>query len=87
MDASEYGLNLLTYLLGKEWEESNIIINPFRAVVPYSGATGMVPNVAGRPDGPCDPRAPVQSLWGPGLGVPSRSPGLPSGDDLIPRSA
>ena len=32
---------------------------------------------AGRPDGPCDPRAPIQSLWGPGLGVPSRSQGLP----------
>jgi hypothetical protein len=30
-------------------------------------------------DGPCDPRprAPVQSLWGAGLGVSSRSPGLP----------
>ena len=39
----------------------------------------MVPRVAGRPDGPCDPRAPVQSLWGAGLGVPSRSPGLPLG--------
>ena len=37
----------------------------------------MVPRVAGRPDGPCDPRAPVQSPWGAGLGVPSRSPGLP----------
>ena len=30
-----------------------------------------------RPDGPCDPRAPVQSLWVAGLGVPLRSPGLP----------
>jgi hypothetical protein len=38
---------------------------------------GMVPRVAGRPDAPCGPRAPVQSLWGAGLGVPLRSPGLP----------
>ena len=37
----------------------------------------MVPRVAGRPDGPCGPRAPVQSLWGAGLGVPLRPPGLP----------
>ena len=37
----------------------------------------MVPRVAGRPDGPCDPLAPVQSLWGAGLGVPLRSQGLP----------
>jgi hypothetical protein len=36
-----------------------------------------MPRVAGRIDGPCDPRAPVQSLWGAGLGVPSRPPGLP----------
>ena len=37
----------------------------------------MVPRVAGRTDGPCGPRAPVQSLWGAGLGFPSRSQGLP----------
>ena len=36
-----------------------------------------MPRVAGRPDGPCDPRASVQSLWGAGLGGPLRSPGLP----------
>jgi hypothetical protein len=29
------------------------------------------------PNGPCDPRAPVKRLWGAGLGVPFRSPGLP----------
>ena len=40
----------------------------------------MVPCVAGRTDGPCDPRAPRRSKasgWGPGLSVPSRSQGLP----------
>ena len=36
-----------------------------------------MPRVAGCTDGPCGPRAPVQRLWGPGLGVPSRSPGHP----------
>jgi hypothetical protein len=37
----------------------------------------MVPRAAGRPDGPRDPRAPVQSPWGVGLRVPSRSQGPP----------
>ena len=36
-----------------------------------------MPRVAGRPDGPCDLRAPVQSPCGAGLGVPSRSQGFP----------
>ena len=53
---------------------------------------GMVPRVAGRPDGPCDPRAPVQTPkplgagtgdWDLGGGCPLplerlRSPGLRS---------
>ena len=43
----------------------------------------MVPRVAGRPDGPYmyDPRAPVQSLWGPvlGSGCPLEVPRPPLG--------
>jgi hypothetical protein len=66
-----------------------IHLNPFTVVIPYSlfcflgsgksgirdGASCCGPSRA--PDGPCDPRAPVQSRWGPELGVPSRSQGLP----------
>jgi hypothetical protein len=37
----------------------------------------MVPRGAGRPDGPCDPRAPVQSLWGGGTGCPLEVPRPP----------
>ena len=40
---------------------STMYVNPFPAVVEYTRLGGM-PRVAGRPDGPCDPRAPVQSL-------------------------
>ena len=53
-------------------------INPFPALLlVLLNQVGGMPRVASRSDGPCDPRAPVQSLWGPGLGFPLRSPGLP----------
>ena len=39
-------------------------LNPFPAGLVYTQVGGM-PRVAGRPDSPCDPRALVQSLWGP----------------------
>ena len=47
----------------------------------------MVPRVAGRPDGPYDPRAPVQSLWGGGTGCPLEVPRPPLGrfDDPLER--
>ena len=57
-----------------------VIVNPFTVVLLYT-RVGGVPRVAGRTDGPCDPRAARTDQKplgrGPGLVVPSRSPGLP----------
>ena len=59
-------------------DETREIINSFTVVLLYT-RVGGVPRVADRPDGPCDPRAPVQSPWGAGLGVPPEVPRSPLG--------
>ena len=47
--------------------------NPFFTLVPFNGTSYFV---WARTDGPCDPRAPVQSVQGRGMGVPSWASGL-----------
>ena len=67
------GYNRIKLLaLSRVWSQCNIYGNMQSNMGP-----GVLPDVAGRPDGPNDPRAPVQSLWGAELGVPSRSVGRP----------
>ena len=67
-------------------------VNPFPSVVSLR-RQGTLRYVAGRPDGPCDPRAPVQSPWGPGLrlglalGVPSTARGPQASLGSFRRSA
>ena len=69
-------------------ESESFELIPFPAVVLYT-RPGMVPRVAGRPDGPCGPRAPIQSLWGagPGTGCPLEARGPKASLGSFRRSA